>query len=343
MRFLGINFISRVGAGFLLSAGLLLFSSISWSDAGPADWPSWGAYNPITLLRSKPPADKWTFVAYGNSRAAEFHRNWGIPRLCELNPALIVSTGNTMEYGGGIWTRNIDWLRWELESRALRDSIPFFPVIGSYEAEALEPLTDDHDLHYTGARHFSLFYELPGESGGECHYSFEYGGVTFIVLDTLEKKLFPGSPQWIWLERTLERTDARHVVTFSHNDIYSVGEKNKSPWEYADEFTALLKRNAVRLHISGRDGIYYRTLRDGVTFIVSAGGGADMSPLKNLGSAERGDKYFTGNGKLNRERYHYYTAFEVNGDAITGKTVSFATGKVLDTFSITVRNRRASK
>ncbi|MHB9028178.1 MAG: metallophosphoesterase family protein [Candidatus Latescibacterota bacterium] len=344
MRFPGKKPGARPGGLLLLpavfSAGLFLVFSLSWSEYDPGDWPSWGSYDPLKVLQSKPaPSGEWTFVAYGDTRAAEFHRNHGVPCLCRLNPALIVHTGDAMKYGGGVWTRNIDWIRWELESRALRDSIPFFPVLGNHEESVREPRTADHELQYTGAQHFSRFYDLPGDSGEGSYYSFVYGEVTFVMLSTLEDKLFPGSPQWMWLERTLGEATTPHVVTFSHKDIYTVGDKEDGAWKHAPEFTSLLKKYGVGLHISGHDHIYYRTVRDGVAYVISAGGGSGMYPLGNLRSVISGDKYFSGEGQLDKESYNYYLSCKVHGDVISGEAVSFRTGKVLDRFSVKARKR----
>lgn len=346
MRFPGRIPGARRGALLLpaaLVAGFIFFVSVSWPEYDPGDWPSWGSYDPIKVLQSKPaPSGEWTFAVYGNTHAADFHRNRGVPCLCRLNPSLILHTGDAMKYGGGIWTRNVDWIRWELESRALRDSIPFFPVLGNHEESVREPRTADHELQYTGAQHFSRFYHLPGDTGEGAYYSFVYGDVTFVVLASLEDTCFPGSPQWMWLEKTLAEAKTPHIVTVSHNDIYTVGEIQDCTGKHAAEFTSLLKKNGVRLHISGRDHIYYRTVRDGVTFVISAGGGGEMSPLRNLRNAISGDKYFSGKGKLDSENYNYYLSCTVNGDTISGEVVSFLTGKVLDRFSVKARDRKTS-
>lgn len=325
-----------------MAVTVVLFGSSTGAE--PLDWPFWGAYHPLRVLEAKPPVrGPWTFIAYGDTRAAEFHRNYGVPTLCRINPTLILHTGDAIKHGGGIWTRNIDWIRWELESRALRDSIAFFPVMGDCELSDREPLTADHEQAYTGVQHFTRIYSLPGESGWDPWYSFAWDGVTFVVLADLEHSLFPGSPQWMWLERTLRESATPHVVTVSHLPVYSCDRGARADWLYAGEFADLLKRNGVRLHISGHDRVFYRTVREGITCVTSAGGGGVMQPLGESRRTMKGDVSFTGAGHEDGEDYFYYTAFEVDGGVITGKTVSFKTGAVLDTFRITARDTKGAR
>ncbi len=339
----GLYVITLFSLVFTAGTLIILFTAgpgLSQPDAN--DWPFWGSYSPLRVLKAKPPVrEPWTFVAYGDTRAANFHRNYGVPALCRLNPALIVHTGDAIKHGGGIWTRNVDWIRWELESRALRDSIPFFPVIGECELSDREPRTEDHEQGYTGIQHFTRIYSLPGESGWDPWYSFAYGGVTFVVLADLEHSLFPGSPQWIWLERTLREAATPHVIAVSHLPVHTAGDGNHSDWPYASQLTALMKRYGVGLHISGHARFFSRTVRDGITHVVSAGGGGEMQPLPESANPGPDEVCFTGAGREDGEDYFYYTAFEVNGGTITGAAVSFKTGRVFDTFRVAARKSGA--
>ena len=316
----------------------LLAAFLPRVDSGAESWPPWGAYNPLKLLRSRPvPEGSWTFAAYGDTKGAEFHRTRTIPALLKLNPTLIINTGDVVNYGNGSGAKRKDWPAWERESHELRYRIPFFPIFGNHEFKGRGLL----GLPWgNGAELYRQFYDLPEDSGGhKLYYSFVYGNVTFIALATWGDSLHPGSPQWRWLEMTLKEAKTPHIVTLTHTHIYTVGAKPDSLWEYAPEFTLLLKKYGVKLHLSGHDHIYYRTVRDGVTFVITAGGGADMYPLKHLGNAIPGDVYFTGSGKKNKDDFYYYTLFEIRGDVITGKAVSIKTGKVLDTFTVSARKQ----
>lgn len=307
-------------------------------SAGAESWPPWGAYDPLKVLRSKPePEGAWTFAAYGDTRGEKFHSERTIPRLLEVDPCLILSVGDMVSYGNGFRAKAKDWPLWEKESGELRRRIPFFPVFGNHENYGRGPLGLPIG---NGDGLYRQFYRLPEDSGGrELYYSFVWGGVTFIALATWGDRLVPGSPQWIWLEKTLKHAATPHIVTFSHTHIYTVGKKSGSLDGHAPEFSALLARYGVKLHLSGHDHIYYRTVRDGVTFVITAGAGAEMHPIRHLANALPGDVYFTGKGKKDGKDLYFYTLFEVRGDVITGKAVSINTGKVLDTFTVSARKQ----
>ncbi|MHB9028177.1 MAG: metallophosphoesterase family protein [Candidatus Latescibacterota bacterium] len=320
-----------------------LFLAVSCALAGPDDWPSWGQYSPLKVLQSKPkPAGKWSFIVYGDSKGSSFHKETFIPELLKLNPTLIVNTGDMVARGGGVLSREEDWKPWEEESRELRNRIPFFPVIGNHETTVREPKSPDHNQYYKGMRNFSLFYDLPKESGWEFYYSFVYGNITYVILAIPGADFKPDTVQWQWLEQTLAKATTPHIITFSHSQIYSVGDKEDYIWAHAAELTALLKKYGVKLHFSGNDHIYYRTLRDGVTYVISAGGGAKMYPLNHLSNAIPGDVYFSGDGKPDMENYYYYVALDVDGDTISGKTVLANSGKVADTFTVKARDGKTS-
>jgi acid phosphatase type 7 len=317
---------------FGLLAALVLIGFIIPSHS--ENWPPWGSYDPLKLLRSKPFfKGDWTFVAYGDSKGSKFNRERTIPALLKLNPTLIINTGDMVNYGYGSGAKTGDWPEWEKESRALRQQIPFFPAFGNHEYRGKGflglPSRDGSEL-------YSQFYDLPKDSGGNgLYYSFVYDNVTFIFLATWGDSLHPGTPQWKWLETIMKEAKTPHIVTVTHIPVYTVGSKPN--WEFAPEFTALIKKYGVRLHLSGHDHIYYRTVRDGITFIITAGGGAEEYDLRKKVNALPGDIYFSGSGMKNKKDFYYYTLFEVQGETITGKAISINTGRVLDSFTINSR------
>jgi len=219
-----MKYIRHISVFFCIALFTIFFFFL---NAVAESWPPWGSYNPLKLLQTKPvPSGYWTFVAYGDSKGAKFHRKKTVPALLKLNPTLILNTGDVVNYGNGSGAKKTDWPAREKESRELRYRIPFFPVFGNHEYSGKGflgiPSKNGTDI-------YRQFYELPEDSGGnELYYSFVYNNVTFIFLATWGDSLRPGTPQWKWLETTLKQAKTPHIVTLTHTHIYTVGSKPDS-------------------------------------------------------------------------------------------------------------------
>jgi hypothetical protein len=99
---------------------------------------------------------------------------------------------------------------------------------------------------------------------------------------------------------------------------------------------------------SGHDHIYYRTVRDGVNYIVSAGAGATIYDLKREGDALPGDAYYGRTPDMDSEEFKFHAAsgeeiklkkpmFYVVSVKVDGDTVNFemidTNGKTWDQFT----------
>jgi acid phosphatase type 7 len=100
------------------------------------------------------------------------------------------------------------------------------------------------------------------------------GPALFIVLDS-NAPLAVGSPQRAFLEAALaDRKDARFVFVAMHHGPISAGPHGGLP-DGAD-LPELFAGRGVTAVISGHDHTYQRIERDGVTYLVSGGGGAPL-------------------------------------------------------------------
>jgi acid phosphatase type 7 len=139
-------------------------------------------------------------------------------------------------------------------------SVPFFPITGNHEYE-----TED-------AAPFREAFALPrngGPGGEERWYSFDWGDVHFVALDTEQI----GSLQAGWLERDLSRNKRRWTVAYGHRPPYSSGEHG-SDSNFRQTFSPILERHGVPLVLTGHDHHYERTKPvHGTTYVVTGGGG----------------------------------------------------------------------
>lgn len=107
------------------------------------------------------------------------------------------------------------------------------------------------------------------------YYAWRLGPVRFTMLDS--NTLEPA--QLDWLDARLERARAApwSVVVF-HHPVFSGGAKHGN----SPGFDALLgdrfARSGVDLVLNGHEHLYSRAAADGVTYVVTGGGGAGLYP-----------------------------------------------------------------
>ena len=126
----------------------------------------------------------------------------------------------------------------------------------------------------------------------ERYYSFDYGRVHFVVLDTefAFQDATRRAEQLSWLESDLAGTLQPWKIALFHRSPYSAGGEHGSDLAVRAAFAPVFERYGVQLALSAHEHTYERThpLRDSangtaVTYIVSGGGGG---PLYASGTAE---------------------------------------------------------
>ena len=96
---------------------------------------------------------------------------------------------------------------------------------------------------------------------GERFYSFDYGGVHFIALDSNDEQgLRRGGVQYAWLEHDLAAaTAARFTVVYFHHLAYTSGGEHDVTSAIQEETTPLFDRYGVDLVINGHNHHYERS------------------------------------------------------------------------------------
>jgi 3',5'-cyclic AMP phosphodiesterase CpdA len=124
------------------------------------------------------------------------------------------------------------------------------------------------------------------------YYSFNYGSVHFIILDTTDPGPGTISPfQRSWLEADLERY--RHspaIFVFAHHSLLPPKHETSTPVQGAAEILSLLAKYPVKAVFSGQPAISH-TARSGDILCVTAGSGG----------FNRDDQY--------RRKNHYYMVY----------------------------------
>lgn len=229
---------------------------------------------------------RFTFIAYGDTRGsagsavASIHSEI-VTAYMQQNPDFVIHTGDMVNHGG-IWNQ---WLSFNASIQPIWDAgIPLFGVVGNHEKYTDQwNVFDENFTQYRRFFNFSSVIDTPGET--ELHYSFDYGGVHFIILDTEDYFSYGteiyncSEAQMDWLLTDLATTGPTDFIVVSyHRPAWSVRQNREDRWAQAEtirhEFHQLFVQHGVDLVFSGHDHHYYRGVRDGIYYVVTGGGGA---------------------------------------------------------------------
>jgi hypothetical protein len=162
----------------------------------------------------------------------------------------------------------------------------FFPSIGNH---------DSRPSNNNGQAYLDLFV-LPDEAGAgaypdhaERYYSFDYGPVHFVALDTERAFQDPlrRQAQLAWLRADLSSTSKLWKIAFWHRAPYSAKGEHGSDLAVRQAFGPVMEQYGVQLALTAHEHTYERTVpwreststaRQAVTYVVSGGGGARLYP-----------------------------------------------------------------
>lgn len=108
-----------------------------------------------------------------------------------------------------------------------------------------------------------------GEAGGvptgtEAYYSFDYGRIHFICLDSHDLDRKPTGLMARWLKLDMERTKADWIVAFFHHPPYTKGthdsDREKQLIEMRQHIMPILESGGVDLVLTGHSHVYERSM-----------------------------------------------------------------------------------
>ncbi|MGB1317264.1 MAG: metallophosphoesterase [Flavobacteriales bacterium] len=164
--------------------------------------------------------------------------------------------------------------------------IPFMPTPGNHDYGSVLNIIigedpEDHDGPYYDIVDVPTNGEIGGvPSGYELYYSFDYGNVHFMSLNSEIGAIFSGSQDWIgsspfnsfdgspftdWLHADLQANDKPWVVAFFHQPPHTDGSHDSDQfWEVymeamRENIMPILESYAVDLVLSGHSHVYERS------------------------------------------------------------------------------------
>jgi hypothetical protein len=200
----------------------------------------------------------FTFFVYGDSRSdPEAHGRVVSAAANTCQPAFVLTTGDAVSSEGGGQSS------WKKQFFGPAD-----PLLRKTWCLLIR------GNHEGTSRLFSLYFEGAGGSQSEDYYSFDWGPVHVVTINT-NKDYDPGSDQYQFLKQDLAGTSRPFKVFFGHHPAYSsaLHGSTKKMQEYLQP---LFEGNDVQLVFAGHDHAYERTIIHGITYVVSGGGGAPL-------------------------------------------------------------------
>lgn len=207
-------------------------------------------------------ATKFGFVVLGDSGGATADQRKVLEQMQSVDHDFMVHVGD-IAYVDGTYAQ-FDQHHFDVY-RSLFRLVPHFPVPGNHDYKTER-----------GAPYLSVF-ELPRNGDPldpERYYSYDYGPIHFIALDTNNFT----DAQEQWMIEDLEATDQPFIIAYGHHPPYSSGDHG-SDATIRSRVTPELARHGAQLMLTGHDHHYERSNSiDGVTYVVSGGGGIGTRP-----------------------------------------------------------------
>ncbi len=148
----------------------------------------------------------------------------------------------------------------------LRQSV-LWPTIGNHDGAAADSAT--------GTGPYYDIFTLPKSaqagglaSGTEAYYSFDYGQIHFICLDSFETSRATSGAMMTWLQNDLAATNQKWIIAFWHHPPYSKGshdsDTDTAMREMRQNALPILEAGGVDLVLAGHSHSYERSyLLDG--------------------------------------------------------------------------------
>lgn len=148
----------------------------------------------------------------------------------------------------------------------LRKSV-LWPTLGNHDGATANSATQ------TGPYYDIFTLPKQAEAGGvvsgtEAYYSFDYGDIHFVNLESFETDRSAGGPMMTWLQNDLAATNKKWIIAFWHHPPYTKGSHNSDTEteliQMRQNALPILEAHGVDLVLTGHSHSYERSfLLDG--------------------------------------------------------------------------------
>lgn len=188
--------------------------------------------------------------------------------------------------------------------------VPVYPTIGNHERRTR-----------LGRPYFEAFV-LPEP---ERYYSFDWGSVHFVAIDTTQRD----STQLVWLDEDLAKNKLPWVIVFGHHPMYTNSMRGPQLW-IRRAFSKILTKHNVDIVLTGHEHQYERMKINGVNYIVSGGGGGQLT------------RFFGASRALKQFTVHHFLAFDVTAKKLEMRVIDIS-GRELEKLTLAKDSKDAPK
>jgi hypothetical protein len=251
--------------------------------------PSW----PAVFTTAPDASQAFRAAIYGDSRTQDKVHREVIESIAKNEPDILFHTGDFVEFGK-------NYKGWDNEffhpAADLLAYVPLYPVIGNHE--------------YNGEERM-WYYDFFSPPGNEQWYAFTYGCARFVILDS-NFNFKPKGEQYTWLVEELQSSDyinSKWQIVVFHHPPYTGGSHPGDEVPITDYLVPLFEANGVDMIFSGHNHQYERSIKDGIYYIVTAGGGAYLYGFPN--------QSLNPYSQVRNSIYHHVTLdFHCSGDTL---------------------------
>jgi predicted phosphodiesterase len=261
-----------------------------------------GETSPIGTFRTAPePGEPVTFGIISDTQW-----QWTAPNRIEMVAEAMAQDPWAFHFilhGGDLVETPIP-THWEFFFRSMAPILrwaPLIPVLGNHERDSLS--------YY---QHFSL---PPGGGRlGKRWWALHWGDVVIVGLDSNAKTPQDLVEQLNWAKAQLSGPEPHKIVIFHHPVFSSDASYGPGSEGLQALWHPVFVELGVDLVLSGHAHNYERIVRDGITYLVVGGGGAN---LYRLGTRVQGSV-------VGVENHHFYVAVRADSRGISVRVVGVA-------------------
>lgn len=170
--------------------------------------------------------------------------------------------------------------------------VPAYPTIGNHERRTRK-----------GRPYFEAF-TLPEP---ERYYSFDWGSVHFVCIDTTQRD----SAQLVWLDDDLRANKQPWTIVFGHHPMYTNSLRGAQLW-IRRAFSKILAKYRVDIVLTGHEHQYERFKINGTNYIVSGGGGGRLT------------RFWGSSRALTQYTVHHFLAFDVTATELDMRVIDIS-------------------